>query len=104
MHDKKKFEEIEYTDESYLGELERIREKFTPLVRICKEHGTYGIGTNHGSLSDRILSRYGDTPKGMVESAMEFCVSVELENFHNIILSMKASNTRVMVQAYDYWL
>ena len=92
--DKKKFEEIEYTDESYLNELERIREKFTPLVRICKEHGTaMRIGTNHGSLSDRILSRYGDTPKGMVESAMEFLRICRSENFHNIILSMKASNT-----------
>tara|TARA_B100000683_G_scaffold225367_1_gene223924 strand:- start:52 stop:1965 length:1914 start_codon:yes stop_codon:yes gene_type:complete len=99
--DKKKFEQIEYTEESYLGELERIREKFTPLVRICKEHGTaMRIGTNHGSLSDRILSRYGDTPKGMVESAMEFLRICRDENFHNIILSMKASNTRVMVQAY----
>ena len=69
--DKKKFEVIEYTDETYLGELERIRKKFTPLVRICKEYGTsIRIGTNHGSLSDRILSRYGDTPKGMVESAL----------------------------------
>ena len=99
--DKKKFEEIEYTDESYLNELERIRKKFTPLVRICKEHGTaIRIGTNHGSLSDRILSRYGDTPKGMVESAMEFLRICRSEDFHNIILSMKASNTRVMVQAY----
>ena len=99
--DKKKFEEIEYTDESYLNELERIREKFTPLVRICKEYGTaMRIGTNHGSLSDRILSRYGDTPKGMVESAMEFLRICRSENFHNVILSMKASNTRVMVQAY----
>ena len=99
--DKKKFEVIEYTDESYLNELKRIKEKFTPLVRICKEHGTaMRIGTNHGSLSDRILSRYGDTPKGMVESAMEFLRICRSENFHNIILSMKASNTRVMVQAY----
>ena len=71
--DKKKFEEIEYTDKTYQDELNRIREKFTPLVKICKEHGTaMRIGTNHGSLSDRILSRYGDTPKWMVESAMEF--------------------------------
>ena len=99
--DKKKFEEIEYTDETYLAELERIRKKFTPLVRICKEYGTaMRIGTNHGSLSDRILSRYGDTPKGMVESAMEFLRICRSENFHNIILSMKASNTRVMVHAY----
>jgi len=99
--DKKKFEEIEYTDESYTNELERIRKKFTPLVKICKEHGTaMRIGTNHGSLSDRILSRYGDTPKGMVESAMEFLRICRDEDYHEIILSMKASNTRVMVQAY----
>ena len=99
--DKKKFEEIEYTDKSYQEELERIREKFTPLVKICKEYGTaMRIGTNHGSLSDRILSRYGDTPKGMVESAMEFLRICRDEDYHNIILSMKASNTRVMVQAY----
>ena len=99
--DKKKFEEIEYTDESYTDELERIRKKFTPLVKICKEHGTaMRIGTNHGSLSDRILSRYGDTPKGMVESAMEFLRICRDEDYHEIILSMKASNTRVMVQAY----
>ena len=99
--DKKKFEEIEYTDKTYQDELNRIREKFTPLVKICKEHGTaMRIGTNHGSLSDRILSRYGDTPKGMVESAMEFLRICRDENYHEIILSMKASNTRVMVQAY----
>ena len=99
--DKKKFEEIEYTDKTYQDELNRIREKFTPLVKICKEHGTaMRIGTNHGSLSDRILSRYGDTPKGMVESAMEFLRICRNENYHEIILSMKASNTRVMVQAY----
>ena len=99
--DKKKFEEIEYTDKTYQDELNRIRDKFTPLVKICKEHGTaMRIGTNHGSLSDRILSRYGDTPKGMVESAMEFLRICRDENYHEIILSMKASNTRVMVQAY----
>jgi len=99
--DKKKFEEIEYTDKSYQDELNRIREKFTPLVKICKENKTaIRIGTNHGSLSDRILSRYGDTPKGMVESAMEFLRICRDENYHEIILSMKASNTRVMVQAY----
>ena len=99
--DKKKFEELEYTDESYIAELKRIKEKFTPLIRICKEHGTaMRIGTNHGSLSDRILSRYGDTPKGMVESAMEFLRICRKEDYHDIILSMKASNTRVMVQAY----
>ena len=99
--DKKKFEELEYTDDSYNKELERIKEKFTPLVRICKEYGTaMRIGTNHGSLSDRILSRYGDTPKGMVESAMEFLRICQDENYYDVILSMKASNTRVMVQAY----
>ena len=99
--DKKKFEEIEYSDETYNAELERIKVKFTPLVRICKEYGTaMRIGTNHGSLSDRILSRYGDTPKGMVESAMEFLRICREEDYHEIILSMKASNTRVMVQAY----
>ena len=99
--DKKRFQELEYTDESYMSELDRIKEKFTPLVRICKKHGTaMRIGTNHGSLSDRILSRYGDTPKGMVESAMEFLRICIGENYHNIVLSMKASNTRVMVQAY----
>tara|TARA_B100001250_G_scaffold3965_1_gene3344 strand:+ start:2560 stop:4473 length:1914 start_codon:yes stop_codon:yes gene_type:complete len=99
--DKKKFQNIEYTDESYKNEIDRIKEKFTPLVRICKKEGTaMRIGTNHGSLSDRILSRYGDTPKGMVESAMEFLRICRDENYHNVVLSMKASNTRVMVQAY----
>lgn len=99
--DKKKFETIEYTDESYQEELARIRERFIPLVDICKEHGTaMRIGTNHGSLSDRILSRYGDTPHGMVESAMEFLRICRERDFHNIVLSMKASNTQVMVQAY----
>jgi (E)-4-hydroxy-3-methylbut-2-enyl-diphosphate synthase len=99
--DKKKFENIEYTDESYKAELARIRERFIPLVEICKEYGTaMRIGTNHGSLSDRILSRYGDTPLGMVESAMEFLRICEDLGFHNIVLSMKASNTQVMVQAY----
>lgn len=99
--DKKKFETIEYNDETYFSELERIRERFTPLVKICKEYGTaMRVGTNHGSLSDRILSRYGDTPLGMVESAMEFLRICEDNNFYNIVLSMKASNTRVMVQAY----
>ena len=99
--DKKKFELIEYTDAEYQAELERIREKFVPLVRICKEYGTaMRIGTNHGSLSDRIMSRYGDTPLGMVESALEFLRICEDEGFHNIVLSMKASNPQVMVQAY----
>ena len=99
--DKKKFDIIEYTDEQYQEEIDRIREKFTPLVRICKEHGTaMRIGTNHGSLSDRILSRYGDTPFGMVESAMEFLRICEAEEYYNIVLSMKSSNPQVMVQAY----
>lgn len=99
--DKKKFEHIDYTDDSYEEELARIRERFTPLVKICKAHGTaMRIGTNHGSLSDRILSRYGDTPEGMVESAFEFLRICRDEDYHEIILSMKASNTRVMVQAY----
>ncbi|MGZ3883401.1 MAG: (E)-4-hydroxy-3-methylbut-2-enyl-diphosphate synthase [Bacteroidia bacterium] len=99
--DKKKFETIDYTDAAYEAELERIRNRFTPLVKICKEYGTaMRIGTNHGSLSDRILSRYGDTPLGMVESAMEFLRICEDHNYHNIVLSMKASNTQVMVQAY----
>lgn len=99
--DKKKFEEIDYTDESYLAELKRIEEKFTPLVLLCKENNTaMRIGTNHGSLSDRILSRYGDTPEGMVESAFEFIRICEKNNFFNLVISMKASNTLVMVQAY----
>ena len=99
--DKKKFETLEYTDATYADELERIRERFTPLVKICKEYGTaMRIGTNHGSLSDRILSRYGDTPLGMVESALEFIRICEDNNFYNIVLSMKSSNPQVMVQAY----
>jgi (E)-4-hydroxy-3-methylbut-2-enyl-diphosphate synthase len=99
--DKKKFELIEYSDADYVEELERIRQRFTPLVRICKEYGTaMRIGTNHGSLSDRIMSRYGDTPLGMVESALEFLRICESENYYNIVLSMKASNPQVMVQAY----
>ena len=99
--DKKKFEVIEYNDVTYQAELDRIRQRFLPLVRICKEHGTaMRIGTNHGSLSDRILSRYGDTPLGMVESALEFLRICEEEQYYNIVISMKASNTQVMVQAY----
>ncbi len=99
--DKKKFEQIEYTDAEYAEEIERIRERFTPLVLICKEHGTaMRIGTNHGSLSDRIMSRYGDTAMGMVESAMEFLRIARNEDYHQIILSMKSSNPLVMVQAY----
>ncbi len=99
--DKKKFEQIEYTDAEYAEEIERIRERFTPLVKICKEYGTaMRIGTNHGSLSDRIMSRYGDTAIGMVESAMEFLRIARSEDYHNIMLSMKSSNPLVMVQAY----
>ena len=99
--DKKKFEEIAYTDESYNAELTRIEEKFTPLVLLCKKHKTaMRIGTNHGSLSDRILSRYGDTPEGMVASAFEFIQICEKNDFNNLTISMKASNTLVMVQAY----
>ncbi|HRJ29015.1 MAG TPA: (E)-4-hydroxy-3-methylbut-2-enyl-diphosphate synthase [Cyclobacteriaceae bacterium] len=99
--DKKKFEVIDYTDDAYQAELDRIRQKFTPLVKICKEYGTaMRIGTNHGSLSDRIMSRYGDTPLGMVESALEFLRICEDLHYYNIVLSMKASNPQVMVQAY----
>ena len=99
--DKKKFEQIDYTDAEYLEEIERIRERFSPLVLICKEHGTaMRIGTNHGSLSDRIMSRYGDTAIGMVESAMEFLRIARSLDYHQIILSMKSSNPQVMVQAY----
>ena len=99
--DRKRFEVIDYDDATYQAEVERIRERFTPLVKICKEYGTaMRIGTNHGSLSDRIMSRFGDTPLGMVESALEFVRICRDENYHNIVLSMKASNTQVMVEAY----
>lgn len=99
--DKKKFQQIEYTDAEYEAEIERIRERFSPLVKVCKEYGTaMRIGTNHGSLSDRIMSRYGDTPLGMVESALEFVRICRDLDYHEIVLSMKASNTQVMVQAY----
>ena len=99
--DKKRFEDIEYTDASYEAELDRIRQKFSPLVKICKEYGTaMRIGTNHGSLSDRIMSRYGDTPLGMVESALEFLRICEDLSYYDIVLSMKSSNPQVMVQAY----
>jgi len=99
--DKKKFDQIDYTDAEYQGELERIYQKFAPLVNICKEYGTaMRIGTNHGSLSDRIMSRYGDTPQGMVESAMEFMRICEALNYYNLVISMKSSNPQVMVQAY----
>ncbi|MEN3041158.1 MAG: (E)-4-hydroxy-3-methylbut-2-enyl-diphosphate synthase [Bacteroidia bacterium] len=99
--DKKRFEQRSYTDAEYEAELMRVYEKFAPLVRICKEYGTaIRIGVNHGSLSDRILNRYGDTPEGMVESAMEFVRMCEAEGFYRIVISMKASNPAVMVSAY----
>ena len=99
--DKKKFEFIEYSDLDYQEEIERIRDRFIPLIRICKQYGTaMRIGTNHGSLSDRIMSRYGDSPMGMVESAMEFLRIARSENYHQIVLSMKSSNPLVMVEAY----
>jgi len=99
--DKKKFELLDYSDADYADEITRIRNRFLPLIKICKEYGTaMRIGTNHGSLSDRIMSRYGDTPVGMVESAMEFLRIARDENYHDIVLSMKSSNPLVMVQAY----
>ncbi|PTQ95147.1 4-hydroxy-3-methylbut-2-en-1-yl diphosphate synthase [Mucilaginibacter yixingensis] len=99
--DKKRFDQIDYTDAEYQGELDRIFQKFSPLVKVCKEYGTaMRIGTNHGSLSDRIMSRYGDTPQGMVESAMEFMRMCEALNYYNLVVSMKSSNPQVMVQAY----
>src|ERR1700760_1774766 len=98
--DKKKFDLIEYSDADYSAEVDRIRERFTPLVSVCKEYGTaMRIGTNHGSLSDRIMSQYGDTPRGMVESAMEFMRMCEDMNYYNLVISMKSSNPQVMVQA-----
>jgi len=99
--DKKRFENFEYTETEYKAELERIYKKFAPLVKVCKEYGTaMRIGTNHGSLSDRIMSHYGDTPRGMVESAMEFMRMCEDLNYYNLVISMKSSNPQVMVQAY----
>lgn len=99
--DKKRFDQIDYTRDEYNAELERIYQKFMPLVKVCKEYGTaMRIGTNHGSLSDRIMSYYGDTPRGMVESAMEFIRMCESLNYYNLVISMKASNPQVMVQAY----
>jgi (E)-4-hydroxy-3-methylbut-2-enyl-diphosphate synthase len=99
--DKKRFENFEYTTTEYNAELERIYKKFSPLVNVCKEYGTaMRIGTNHGSLSDRIMSHYGDTPQGMVESAMEFMRMCEDLNYYNLVISMKSSNPQVMVQAY----
>ncbi|SFB94645.1 (E)-4-hydroxy-3-methylbut-2-enyl-diphosphate synthase [Parapedobacter composti] len=99
--DKKKFDLLSYTEAEYQAELERIYNKFAPLVKICKEYGTaMRIGTNHGSLSDRIMSHYGDTPEGMVESAMEFIRFCEDLDYHNLVISMKSSNPQVMVRAY----
>ena len=94
----RKFKQIDYTDEEYQSELDRLRSRFVQLLDICKTHKTaLRIGVNHGSLSDRIMSRYGDTPEGMVESCMEFLRVAVAENFKDIVLSIKASNTRVMV-------
>ncbi len=99
--DKKKFAVREYTDSDYDSELQRLHDSFTPLVRRCKELGrSIRIGTNHGSLSDRIMNRYGDTPLGMVESALEFLRIAESHSYRAIILSMKSSNPKVMIQAY----
>lgn len=99
--DRKLFKERDYTDEEYQAELHALKEKFIPLVRLCQERGVaMRIGTNHGSLSDRIMNRYGDTPLGMVESALEFLRVCEELNYDQVVLSMKASNTQVMVQAY----
>jgi len=99
--DKKKFEIREYTDDQYEAELERIREQFTPLVHLCKDLGrAMRIGTNHGSLSDRIMNRYGDTPLGMCESALEFARIAREHDYHNFVFSMKASNPKVMIEAY----
>ena len=99
--DSKKFKIIEYTDEQYAAELARIRERFAPLVRLCRERGiAMRIGTNHGSLSDRIMNRYGDTPLGMVESALEFARIARDLDYHALIFSMKSSNPKVMIAAY----
>lgn len=99
--DSKKFKIIEYTDEQYAAELERIRERFSPLVKLCQERGiAMRIGTNHGSLSDRIMNRYGDTPLGMVESALEFARIARDHGYHDFIFSMKSSNPKVMIEAY----
>src|SRR5690242_4954934 len=99
--DSKKFAIKEYTDEQYAAELKRIEEKFTPLVKLCKElRRAMRIGTNHGSLSDRIMNRFGDTPLGMVESALEFARIARKNNFHNFKFSMKSSNPKVMIECY----
>lgn len=99
--DKKKFQKFEISDKEYNNELDRVYSRFSPLIKICKENGTVmRIGTNHGSLSDRIMNRYGDTPLGMVESALEFIRMCEDHNFYDIVLSMKSSNPIIMVNAY----
>src|SRR5437016_4076929 len=99
--DSKKFAIKEYTDEQYAAELTRIEEKFTPLVKLCKELGrAMRIGTNHGSLSDRIMNRFGDSPLGMVESALEFARIARKNDFHNFKFSMKSSNPKVMIECY----
>ena len=99
--DSKKFQVREYTDEEYEAEIDRIREKFAPLVRLCRERGiAMRIGTNHGSLSDRIMNRHGDTPLGMVESALEFAQLAREMDYQDFVFSMKASNPKVMIQAY----
>jgi len=99
--DSKKFATREYTDDQYDAEISRIREKFTPLVQLCRARGSsIRIGTNHGSLSDRIMNRYGDTPRGMVESALEFARIAREQNFHDLVFSMKSSNPKVMIHAY----
>ena len=99
--DSKKFAIKEYTDDQYAAELLRIEEKFTPLVSLCKELGrAIRIGTNHGSLSDRIMNRFGDSPLGMVESALEFANIARKNNFHNFVFSMKSSNPKVMIECY----
>src|SRR5881396_2592772 len=99
--DSKKFVTKEYTEEQYAAELKRIEERFTPLVKLCKELGrALRIGTNHGSLSDRIMNRFGDTPLGMVESALEFARIARQNDFHNFKFSMKSSNPKVMIECY----
>ena len=99
--DSKKFNVREYSDVEYHAEIERIEERFSPLVKLCQERGiAMRIGTNHGSLSDRIMNRYGDTPLGMVESALEFACIARKYNYHDFIFSMKASNPKVMIGAY----
>jgi len=95
----RKFKHLDYTDEEYADEIKKIEERFVPFLNICKEHHTaIRIGVNHGSLSDRIMSRYGDTPEGMVESCMEFLRICVKENFLNVVISIKASNTEIMVR------